>query len=407
MADIKSYMAVTFAYWAFTLTDGALRMLILLYFHTLGYSPLQLATLFLLYELMGIPTNLVGGWTASQFGLRLTLFIGLSTQIFALMGLSALEPDWSQQVSVIFVLCMQGLSGIAKDLSKMSSKSALKLVVPEDSHSTLFRWVALLTGSKNALKGAGFFLGGLLLAHVEFQGALWLMATSLSIVLIVTIFILPKNIGGDLAKTSFSEILSKSPEINWLSIARALLFGSRDIWFVVGLPVFLYEVLKWSFETVGAFFACWIVGYGFIQSATPRIVRRTGTAVLKEVASTQILTFVLCLMTATLAVAIYINLNPLICVIVGLGLFGAIFAVNSSLHSYLILALTETDQVTLNVGFYYMANAVGRFAGTLLSGIVYQLNGLFGCLLVASIMIGLSGLCVTLLGHTFKTKQTN
>ncbi len=391
MTDMKSYAVVTAAYWSFTLTDGALRMLILLHFHALGYSPFKLATLFLLYEFMGILTNLVGGWLASQFGLRLTLFTGLLLQTFSLLALSMLNSNWSQQFSIVFVLCIQGLSGVAKDLSKMSSKSAIKLAANKNTHSTLFKWTAFLTGSKNALKGLGFFIGSLLLAKAGFQTSLLIMSTYLGIILIFTKINLTKSFGGNLSKTKFSSILSKTQSINFLSIARALLFGSRDVWFVVGLPVFLYDVLNWNFETIGIFFAGWVIGYGTIQSLVPRFFKQSSFEQMNEIHITTIWTYGLCFITIILAAAFYIGLNPLICVVVGLSIFGFIFAINSSLHSFLILALTKTSDVTLNVGFYYMANAVGRFLGTLLSGITYQIGGLFGCLIVASIMIGLSG----------------
>ncbi|MDX1738742.1 MAG: MFS transporter, partial [Alphaproteobacteria bacterium] len=162
MQDIKSYIGVTFAYWGFTISDGALRMLVLLHFHQLGYTPLDLAYLFLLYEFMGVVTNLVGGWIAARLGLRSTLIGGLAVQVFALLMLSMLEPSWTHSVSLAYVMVAQALSGIAKDLTKMSSKSAVKLTAhPEDNllERRLFKWVSFLTGSKNALKGFGFFVG--------------------------------------------------------------------------------------------------------------------------------------------------------------------------------------------------------------------------------------------------------
>ena len=158
---IRDYALVTAGYWAFTLTDGALRMLVLLHFHELGYSPVALAFLFLLYETMGIVTNLVGGWAGSRTGLNKTLIGGLALQIVALGALTLQDASWVEWASVAFVMGVQALSGIAKDLTKMSSKSAVKLVAGEGS---LFRLVAILTGSKNALKGVGFFVGAVLLS---------------------------------------------------------------------------------------------------------------------------------------------------------------------------------------------------------------------------------------------------
>jgi predicted MFS family arabinose efflux permease len=390
--DIRNYVIVTSAYWGFTLTDGALRMLVLLHFHTLGYTPFELAMLFLLYEAMGMATNLLGGWIGSRFGLKLTLYCGLSLQVAALMALSALNPEWPKLVSVLYVLCAQGLSGIAKDLTKMSSKSAIKLIVAGDQHSLLFRWVALLTGSKNALKGIGFFLGAFLLATLGFAPALWLMAACLAAILVAAIFALPGDMGISKTKTKFSQLLSKSPAINMLSAARVFLFGARDVWFVVGLPVFLYDVLGWTFTEVGGFLALWVIAYGFVQGLAPVMIKRSSDGRTSEIRAAQVWVFALSGVTAAIALALHAGFDPAWTLIIGLGVFGFLFAVNSAVHSYLILALTSSDQVALNVGFYYMANAAGRLAGTLLSGIAYQSGGIVACLLAAAAMLALSGL---------------
>lgn len=391
MVDIRNYAVVTASYWSFTLTDGALRMLVLLHFHTLGYTPLELAFLFLLYEFFGVVTNLLGGWIGSRIGLKITLYSGIALQIFALWMLSLLDPAWERALSVAYVIAAQGLSGIAKDLTKMSSKSAIKLVVPADAHSTLFKWVALLTGSKNALKGAGFFLGAFLLATLGFEHALWSMAGGLVIILVAAFAMLPGDLGKTRAKVKFSRIFSKSRAINLLSAARFFLFGARDIWFVVGVPIFLYDVLGWSFMQVGGFLAAWVIGYGIVQTVTPGIVRRSVDGQSSETRAAQICAFLLAAVPVGIVVAIEAGVPPTIPVVGGLAVFGAIFAVNSSVHSYLILAFTDADKVALNVGFYYMANAGGRLFGSLLSGLTYQLWGLTGCLLTASTFLLATG----------------
>ncbi|SHI89188.1 Predicted arabinose efflux permease, MFS family [Malonomonas rubra DSM 5091] len=391
MTDIKNYSLVTAAYWGFTLTDGALRMLVLLHFHDLGYSAVQIAFLFLLYEFCGVLTNLIGGWIGSHMGLKVTLFSGLALQIVALFALGLLDPEWPALLSVCFVMGLQALSGIAKDLTKMSSKSAIKVLVPEDADSALFKWVAVLTGSKNALKGAGFFLGGLLLTLFGFRVSLWLMSAGLLLVLAGTMVSLPGEIGMAKKKTKFSVILSKSRDINLLSAARLFLFGSRDIWFVVGLPVFLSASLGWSHTQVGGFLALWVIGYGGVQALAPKLLKtvlgdgtpRGGTATNGA--------FALAGLTVLIAIGVMLGLSPWLTVVAGLALFGLIFAVNSSVHSYLILAYTEADQAALNVGFYYMANAAGRLVGTLLSGIVFQLAGLVGCLWVSAGFVLIAG----------------
>ncbi len=391
MSAIRNYMLVTSAYWAFTLTDGALRLLVLLHFHALGYTPVQLAFLFLFYEFFGVVTNLIGGWIASTTGLRFTLLGGLGLQVVALILLAMANPTWARGVSVAYVMGAQSLSGIAKDLTKMSAKSTLKLLVPEDQESSLFKWVALLTGSKNALKGVGFFLGGLLLGVLGYTQSLLAMAGALVIVLLGSGLSLPRELGKAKAKSKFTRILSKTREVNILSAARFFLFGARDIWFVVGVPVFLSVNLGWVFTEVGTFLALWVIGYGVIQSAAPLIISRWTGGHAPSSRTAQLLAFIVAAVTALIAAGLSAGYSPALVIIGGLALFGIVFAINSSVHSYLILAYSEGDKVAMNVGFYYMANAGGRLVGTLLSGVTFQWAGVAGTLWASAAFAGLAG----------------
>ncbi|MEL7155679.1 MAG: organoarsenical effux MFS transporter ArsJ [Actinomycetota bacterium] len=370
---LRNYLLVTAGYWAFTLTDGALRLLVLLHFHQLGYSPVSIAFLFLLYEFMGIVTNLVGGWVGARSGLNRTLVIGLGLQIVALLALTFHEAAWPEIVAVAYVMGFQALSGVAKDLTKMSSKSAVKFVAGDGA---LFRLVALLTGSKNALKGVGFFLGATLLAWIGYDAALWTMAGFIAVALLLVGVMLNEDIGKAKTAPKLTTILSKSTAINRLSAARFFLFGSRDIWFVVALPVFLDEVLGWSFEGIGAFLAAWVIGYGMIQSIAPRLLRSFRADLDAEIRAARILALVLAGVSAAIAVVVALDVATTPAVVGGLVVFGAVFALNSSLHSYLILAYSRGDDVSLDVGFYYSANAGGRLVGTLLSGVLYLWGGL-------------------------------
>jgi MFS family permease len=385
-ANFKNYILVTLTYWGFTITDGALRLLVLLYFNNIGYTPIQIASLFLFYEIFGVVTNFLGGWIGSQLGLKVTLFTGIGLQIFSLILLSFLNPTWAQWFAVSYVMLAQAFSGIAKDLTKMSTKSAIRLVVPQDAHSALFKWVAVLTGSKNALKGVGFFVGSALLGAFGFVNSLWIMAGGLCLLLLTGLF-LPKGMGKIKAKVKFKQLFSKSPEINILSAARFFLFGSRDVWFVVGLPVFLRSVLGWSFEQVGGFLAGWVIGYGIIQSLAPVLIQRFGSGGVPRSKTVQFWTSLLTVVPAAIAIALQTAVPTTIAVVGGLMLFGIVFAFNSAVHSYLVLAFTDDDKVALNVGFYYMANSGGRLAGTVLSGFLYQFYGLVGCLWMSAIMV--------------------
>ncbi|NHC34531.1 organoarsenical effux MFS transporter ArsJ [Scytonema millei] len=389
-ANLRNYALVTAAYWGFTITDGALRMLVLLHFHLLGYTPLQIAMLFLFYEIFGVVTNLFGGWIGSQFGLKLTLYGGIGLQVFALAMLALLNPEWAVWMQVTYVMVAQAFSGIAKDLTKMSSKSAIRLVVPQEAQSSLFKWVAILTGSKNALKGVGFFVGSVLLAQFGFVNALLIMAGGLCLIL-GTGILLPQGMGKIKAKVKFTQLFSKSREINILSAARFFLFGARDVWFVVALPVFLYSTLGWTFEQVGGFMACWVIGYGTVQFLAPNLLRWLGSGAAPQGRTIQIWTFVLSGIPAAIALSLQLRVSPASTIVVGLAIFGVIFAFNSAIHSYLVLAYTDDDKVALNVGFYYMANSGGRLAGTVLSGLIFQLFGLVGCLWVSMAFVLAAG----------------
>lgn len=384
---LRNYVLVTGGYWAFTITDGALRMLVLLYFHDLGYSPVSIAFLFLAYEFMGVVTNLLGGWVGARTGLNRTLIGGLALQIVALVALTFQQPEWREWISVAFVMGAQALSGVAKDLTKMSSKSAVKFIADEGG---LFRLVAVLTGSKNALKGVGFFIGAALLSAIGYDAALWSMAGLVAAALATLLFLLDDDIGRASRKPPLRSVLSKSDAINRLSIARLFLFGSRDIWFVVALPVFLDEELEWSFEGIGAFLAVWVIGYGMVQSIAPRLLP---TADLRaEISAAKMLAVALGVVAAAIALAVTFDVATTASVVGGLILFGVVFALNSSLHSYLILAYSEGDEVALDVGFYYSANATGRLIGTLLSGVLYLAGGLEAALWGASAFIAVTWL---------------
>tara|TARA_R110002074_G_scaffold268233_1_gene440340 strand:- start:6671 stop:7939 length:1269 start_codon:yes stop_codon:yes gene_type:complete len=402
---LSAYIAVTAAYWAFMLTDGALRMLVLLHFHTLGFSPVQLAYLFVLYEIAGVITNLCAGWIAARFGLTSTLYAGLGLQVLALLALAQLDPGWAIGTSVAFVMLVQGASGVAKDLAKMSSKSAVKLLAPSQN-GALFRWVAILTGSKNMVKGAGFLLGAVLLATLGFVWAVLGMAAILAAILLAVLIAMPPGLPKGRKDTKFSEVFSKSPNVNWLSAARVFLFGARDVWFVVGIPIYFYAALsdgttegnRAAFFMIGTFMAVWVILYGLVQANAPRILRASQRSEADLIGAARTwgwgLAAVPVMLTLAAVTATEQQMWLTLTLVIGLLIFGAVFAVNSSLHSYLILTFTKAERVTMDVGFYYMANAGGRLAGTLLSGLTYQAGGLALMLGTAAGMVAASAITV-------------
>lgn len=384
---VKQYLIITGNYWAFTLTDGALRMLVVLYFHQLGYPPLQIALLFLFYEFFGVVTNLVGGWLGARLGLNRTMNIGLGLQILALAML-LVPASW---LTVLWVMAAQALSGIAKDLNKMSAKSAIKTLVSADAQGKLYHWVALLTGSKNALKGLGFFVGALLLTWLGFAGAVLAMVIMLTLVWIGSLLLLKEELGRMKAKPKFSEVFSKSRAINVLSLARFFLFAARDVWFVVALPVYLAQTLGWSFWLVGGFMASWIIAYGLVQTQAPRFTGKKQDRVPGR-GATAGWGLALVLTPVYILLGLYLGWAADWVLVSGLMAFGLLFAVNSSVHSFLIVSHARSDGVSLDVGFYYMANAMGRLVGTLLSGFVFQAYGLAACLVISTLFILLAAM---------------
>ena len=399
-ASVRNYLIVTASYWGFTLVDGALRMLVLFHFSKLGYSPFTLAFLFLLYEFAGIIANLGGGWLASRFGIPRMLAIGQSLQIAGLLMLSMLDPAWIAAASVAWVVGAQGIAGVAKDLTKTASKSAIKATSVEGS-GQLFKWVAWFTGSKNAMKGVGFFAGALLLDTVGFRHALWMMATLLAVIFVAGLLSLPHELGKAKSSKTVRELFGKSRAVNLLAFARIFLFGARDVWFVVGLPVFLYAN-GWTFLQVGTFLAAWTIGYGGVQAIAPIFVKRSPDGLSSEVPAAR--QWSLILVALPLALAMFLMLpnlsRPDLIIAVGLALFALPFAVNSALHSYLILAYAGSEKAAEDVGFYYAANATGRLVGIMLSGVLYQAGGMPACLLGSAAMLAACWLITLLLPNS-------
>jgi predicted MFS family arabinose efflux permease len=389
--DAARVLSVTLPYMGFELTDGAIRMLVVLTFHEMGYTAFQIAGLFLLYEIAGIVTNFVGGWLGSNLGLEKILVAGLGLQVLA-MAMLTVGQGW---LTVPYVMLTQGISGVAKDLVKVSSKSSLKFIIPDKSDSALFKWVSIITGSKNALKGVGFFLGGLLMVTMGMQPAMALMAIGLGVGIFFTLPALPKNLGRSHKPLDIRSQFRKTKAIHVLSGARFFLFGSRDVWFVIGLPVFLQDVLGWSYTFTAGFMGAWIIGYGISQTAVSRFFDGGRLAVSMGHESVAFWTASLIAFPTLIILALSVGFDPGFVLIVGLMGYGVFFAVNSIIHSFLVLVYSDTKKASADVGFYYMANAGGRLAGTLLSGWVYQTQGFEACLvwsggfLVAAALISL------------------
>ena len=385
-AGMRAYLVVAGSYAGFTLGDGALRMLVLLHFARAGLSPVAIALLFLLYEAAGIAANLAGGWLATRFGMARMLACGLLLQVAGLLVLSALPPGLGIGASIAWVATAQGLCGVAKDLAKTAGKSAVGLSAG-GTPGRLMNLVAWFTGSKNAAKGAGFFLGAALLEAAGFRGALWILAAAMALPLALAMAGLPPMLGKARASGSLRALLSRDPAINRLSAARLFLFGARDAWFAIGLPLHL-QATGWGMAAIGAWLAGWTICYGLAQAAAPAAIPRSADGLSREVPAARRLAAGLAIVPAALALALAgAPGDSGLVLAAGLAAFGLAFAANSAVHSYLVLAYAGRGAAAEDVGFYYAANAAGRLGGIVASGVLAAAGGLVACLWGSAAML--------------------
>ena len=377
MSNSTHPLRIAVAYNALTLSDGALRMIVLFHYASLGYNALSLALVFATYEFCGVIVNLVGGALAQRLGTIVTLRIGLALQCLVLVGM-ALPTDLP---AVGVVMLLQGLAGIAKDLTKISAKSAITALHNNES-DRLFRAIAWLTGAKNTLKGIGFFVGGVLFVGLGVRSALLSMAAIVCLGLVGTIGL--SNAGIRAKKRQFSGFFAQSRAVNLLAAARIFLFGARDIWLAVALPLFVAQAPGWGFWQSGGVMAAYTIGYGIIQATTPRILagrpapNGTATALLA------IIPFGICGITGIYALSQRVDVWVML---IAVCLFSMGFALNSAVHSFLIAAYAQRDAISLDIGFYYSANALGRLCGTVISGWCYTQWGIAGALLAAAVAL--------------------
>lgn len=385
---LKPFIVISTAYLLFTTTDGAVRMIVLLHAYQLGFTAMETAAMFSLYELAGVATNLAAGFAGSRWGLRATLLTGLLTQLVGICALFGVQSAWARPgerwKGLVYITLAQMLCGVAKDLTKLGGKTVTKLVTPEEKQSSLFRLVSLITGWKNSMKGLGYFLGAACLLQ-SYQFALAVQLGLIGLALPPAFLWLTPELGRARKKdVSLRELLRPAPNVARLSLARAFLFGSRDLWFEVPLPFFLRDAaqgLGWERPATGAALACFIIVYGQVQSFTPGAVL---SPLRQEPANKQVQVLwnaLLTLCPAGLAAAFLGSdsafrgpqrENRTATLLCGLAAFCLVFAVNSSIHSYLVVRYAGSDKVASEVGFYYMSNAVGRFVGTLASGAIYE-----------------------------------
>jgi hypothetical protein len=401
------FIIITITYLLFTVTDGAVRMLVLLHAYNKGFTAMEVAIMFTLYELMGAVTNLAAGVAGSKWGIRATLISGLLLQIVGLGMLYGWSDDWSKGEAIVYVTIAQAMCGIAKDLTKLGGKTVTKLVTPEEKQVRLFKLVSALTGYKNSLKGVGYFMGAALLDW-SYEAAISVNIGFIIVALPFAIFGLTTQLGRVASKNiTLAAVFKQSDNINYLSLARLFLFGSRDLWFEVPLPFYLRspEGLGWPRAAVGALLASYIIIYGQCQSYSPQLV----LAPLKQsppnkwacILWNAVLAVCPIFMGAMALTSMYdepgdSSTGKVATLMIGVFSFAIIFAINSAVHSYLVVKYAEGNKVAMNVGFYYMANAFGRLTGTIISGALYSYvgsnvnDGLAACFLASLVFVVIS-----------------
>ena len=402
MFHVRNMYMSSIAYVVFTLTDGGARTIVLLHAHQLGFNAIEIALMFALYELMGVATNLAGGFFGSQHGLRFTVMLSLVLQLVGFTALACTGTVFGELKdatdSVRFeafwwIASCQALNGIAKDLMKLAGKSTPKLVTGPNENSKLFKLVAYLTGMKNSMKGLGYFVGGLLLAGTGYVGALAIMGGFIAILAPFSWIYLDSDLGIAKKRPKCSQVFNKNRNVNILSGARFFLFGSRDIWFEVAAPLFLAAApLDWSDGSVGGFMAGYTIIYGQFQALTATAFK---TEKLKRNPNNRdvvILAMICAVLPAALGGLLYVIRDHItatqVVLIMGVALYAIVFAANSSVHSFMIVLYSNRDKVAMDLGFYYMANAGGRLVGTVASGFVFYHTkseyGLSVCLWISS-----------------------
>lgn len=400
------FAIISVSYLLFTITDGAVRMIVLLHAYQQQFSALDVAIMFSMYEAAGIITNLAAGMLGARWGIKTTLLWGLTVQLFGLGMLFGWQEDWSKAEAIIYVTASQMLCGVAKDLTKLGGKTVTKLVTPEGKNSSLFKLVSLITGWKNSLKGAGYFLGAATVG-VNYYMSLGILCGLVVAAMPWAIIGLSNQLGRTRKENvSFSQLFNNNHNINTLSLSRVFLFASRDLWFEVPLPFFLRSAesgIGWSRALTGAFLAIFIIVYGQVQSWTPQVVLQP----LRQSPPDKYGAF-------WWAASLVVPLSILGGIMLGTGIYGpgvdpapaivaitvllysfcVLFAVNSAIHSYLIVRYAQSDKVAMQVGVYYASNALGRLVGTMLSGVLYTYAGdtveeRFGVCLFSSVLFAL------------------
>lgn len=445
--------ASVYAFNLFTITDGAIRIIVLLYANQIGLSPLDIAVLFTLYELMGVVTNLFGGVFASRFGLKASMFLSLFLQLLGLVLVVLVEPIFGdlehlamklpsnltclastrtvieegnmgkRAEVIVYITFCQALSGVAKDFMKISCKTIPKLVTKKDAdeESSLFKLYSIVTGLKNSFKGFGFIFGALLTNFLGFEIAVYVLVGIVVVIVPAVVWGIDKDAGKAREFPGFNLKIFKKPwNINVLSLARFFLFGSRDVWFEVAAPLFFRNIIGWTEFEVGLFIGGYVIVYGYFQTATAKIYKAKnkdakktswrpsclrGVPPVQHIGGWAVACAAEILLLGIVLHFLYQEYIGQECaaqygaaiagvLIVGFYAFGVIFAVNSAIHSYFIGLFSGGDKASMDIGFYYMANAMGRLVGTILSGYVYEVTrdefGLSICLWVSSLFMALA-----------------
>jgi MFS family permease len=382
---IKPFVVISASYLLFTVTDGGIRTIVLFNAFQRKFSAFEVSIMFVLYELAGTFTNFLAGIAGARWGLKATMLAGLFLQLGGIGMLFGWSEKFTKEQAIIFVTIAQMLSGISKDLVKLGGKAVTKLVTPDSKQGVLYKRVSMITGLKNSLKGVGYFLGGALVQWSYF-GALGVMMGIVLLAIPWPALGLESGLGRTRRENiTWRSVFKKNHNIQALSAARFFLFASRDAWFDVPLPFYLRskEGFGWERAAAAALLGAWIILYGQVQSWTPQLVAKP----LKQFPANKYHAALWAGINAVIPLVLgcFLQFSDIFrahdvrammpILLVGVFVFAIIFAINSSIHSYLAVKYSEGDKIAVDIGFYYMSNSAGRLFGTLVGGALFEFVG--------------------------------
>ncbi len=383
---------VQWAYWSSTLVDGASRIIVPLHLARIGVSPTGIGLTFVASEFFALLASLLAGLSLSRLGYRFSFLLALFVQLLASVGYVLLDGEADgQPSSVVFVVVLVSLlragHSVGKELGRTTSSAFFKVLPPSSDDGNRFD-IQVLLGGKDGVKGVGILVGGLLV------GLLGLTTAFLTLALLSLGVLLALGVGlpdhRDRPVPTRTVWRTADRELVWLAIARALLYGGRDVWLVVAGPLMLSSAGA-ADVLVGLAFAAGLVIFGLAQPLTSYVRARRWRPAATQVTDLDwrpVLTGApLLAATVPLALAASGLADSL------LALTGAVIAYNAVAgfatvpHNHLHLVLARVDVAASDLTVYRSISQMGKVLSVGLSGTLLSQFGFVGCLLASTVFL--------------------